>query len=74
MLNSLLVQGSPAYGELQAGDTSYGATATAQTIRDSHDLVDLRWSFSDVFGKVPSSRRVISAFSAALAILVVPSL
>ncbi|HTQ96399.1 MAG TPA: hypothetical protein VMH89_06315 [Candidatus Acidoferrum sp.] len=39
------------YGELHAGDTSYGATATAQTIRDCDGMVDLlsRWTFSDVF-------------------------
>jgi xylan 1,4-beta-xylosidase len=39
------------YGDLKAGDTSYGATATAQTIRDCDGLVDLlsRWTFSDVF-------------------------
>jgi xylan 1,4-beta-xylosidase len=39
------------YGDLQAGDTSYGAAATAQTIRDCDGLVDLlsRWTFSDVF-------------------------
>ena len=39
------------YGDRHAGDTSYGATATAQTIRDCDGMVDLisRWTFSDVF-------------------------
>ena len=39
------------YGELHAGDTSYAATATAQTIHDCDGLLDLlsRWTFSDVF-------------------------
>ena len=39
------------YGALHAGDTSYAATATAQTIHDCDGLLDLlaRWTFSDVF-------------------------
>lgn len=45
------------YGELHAGDTSYGATATAQTIHDCDGMLNMlsRWTFSDVFeeGGVP---------------------
>ena len=39
------------YGPLHAGDTSYSATATAQTIRDCDGMLDMlaRWTFSDVF-------------------------
>ena len=39
------------YGELHAGDTSYSATATAQTIHDCDGMVDVVsfWTFSDVF-------------------------
>jgi len=39
------------YGELHAGDTSYTATATAQTIHDCDGLLDILsfWTFSDVF-------------------------
>lgn len=39
------------YGDLHAGDTSYSATATAQTIHDCDGLLDMlsRWTFSDVF-------------------------
>ena len=39
------------YGELHAGDTSYSATATAQTIHDCDGMVDIVsfWAFSDVF-------------------------
>ena len=47
------------YGKLQAGDTSYSATATSETIRACDGLVDLMsfWTFSDVFeenGPAPS--------------------
>jgi xylan 1,4-beta-xylosidase len=46
------------YGDLHAGDTSYSATATAQTIRDCDGLLDLlsRWTFSDVFEENGPSR------------------
>ena len=39
------------YGPLHAGDSSYGATATAQTIHDCDGKLDMlsRWTFSDVF-------------------------
>lgn len=39
------------YGDLHAGDTSYSATATAQTIHDCDGLLDILsfWTFSDVF-------------------------
>ena len=39
------------YGKLHAGDTSYAAAATAQTIRDCDGMLDMlsRWTFSDVF-------------------------
>ena len=39
------------YGALHAGDTSYSAAATAQTIRDCDGMLDILsfWTFSDVF-------------------------
>ncbi len=39
------------YGDLHAGDTSYSATATAQTIHDCDGMLDILsfWTFSDVF-------------------------
>lgn len=39
------------YGDLHAGDTSYAASATAQTIRDCDGKLDMlaRWTFGDVF-------------------------
>jgi len=39
------------YGERHAGDTSYSATAIAQTVRDCDGLMEMAsfWTFSDVF-------------------------
>jgi len=46
------------YSELFARDTSYSATATAQTIRDCDGMLDILsfWTFSDVFEENGPSR------------------